>query len=381
MKKKIMMLNPGEICYGSLIGFMKLLQNAFSRIGLDTVIPRISSVEELKEEAKECMALVMINGNTAVKAADEYVLDMLDIPIVDFIVDHPRHHREYLSTKLKNLYVVCLDEDQVGYIRKYFPHVKGAMPAWLYGGEFERNLSFEERDLGILFSGSYTDEKNYLLELEKKGNEIMSLGAETIEMLLQDNSLLIEQALMQVYINHGLDIEDELFSILDNEIGMYVDFFLRQYYRHVLVAGLVEKGVPLTLCGVGWEKLNLPSNLVTLIPSVPFEKTPEIISRSKVSLSINPWFKKGLHDRVVTSMMNHSICATDSSMAIERDFKDGENIIIYDLKNPPAISDRLINLVNDRDEWEKMSQNGYQTVKTKYDFCDVAKGIWEMISE
>lgn len=381
MKKKVMMFNPGEICYGSLVGFMHLIEKTLNELGYETVIHNITTLDALMSEAGNCCALVMLNGNTSVKVGDEYVLDMLGIPIIDFIVDHPRHHQVYLSTPLKNLYVVCLDEDQVMYIQKYFPHVRGAMAAWLYGGVYGKMLSFEERDLGILFSGSYVEPQKYVNELQKRGDEIAGLGAEAIEMLLENNSLLIEQALSNVYAHHGLDVDDALFSELDGGIGMYVDFFMRQYYRLLLVEGLVRKGVPVTLCGGGWERTNLQSELVTIIPSVPFDQTPEIITRARVSLSINPWFKKGLHDRVITSMMNHTVCATDPSESIIRNFRDGDDIILYDLNNPSEIAERLVELANDKDEWERVSENGYRAVMTKYDFHDVVSGIMDMIAQ
>ena len=44
-----------------------------------------------------------------------------------------------------------------------------------------------------------------------------------------------------------------------------------------------------------------------------------------------PWFKEGAHDRIFNSMLNGAVVLSDTSEYLEEEFKDGKDLIFYDL--------------------------------------------------
>ena len=52
------------------------------------------------------------------------VLDKLDGPFFDYILDHPLFHYNCLNADLKNLNGIFLDEAQEAYVKRYYPRVK-----------------------------------------------------------------------------------------------------------------------------------------------------------------------------------------------------------------------------------------------------------------
>lgn len=76
-----------------------------------------------------------------------------------------------------------------------------------------------------------------------------------------------------------------------------------------------------------------------------------MISRSKISVNVMPWFKQGAHDRVFNSMLNGAVCVTDTSGYLKDNFIDGENIIFYNLENIDAAADKIKRLLTNHDDW------------------------------
>ena len=52
------------------------------------------------------------------------VIDLIDGPFYDYIVDHPLFHYNCLMTRAKNFHAIVLDEGQADYVKEYHPQVK-----------------------------------------------------------------------------------------------------------------------------------------------------------------------------------------------------------------------------------------------------------------
>ena len=61
------------------------------------------------------------------------------------------------------------------------------------------------------------------------------------------------------------------------------------------------------------------------------QKCHDMLSQSKISLNVMPWFKNGIHDRIFNSCLNGAVSLSDSSIYIDELFTDRQNIILYDL--------------------------------------------------
>ena len=142
---------------------------------------------------------------------------------------------------------------------------------------------------------------------------------------------------------------------------MFVDLSVRFYFRAEVIARLADSGIKVHTFGAGWDMLECrhPENIITA-GNVSSQECLDMISRSKISVNVMPWFKQGAHDRVFNSMLNGAVCVTDTSGYLKDNFIDGENIIFYNLENIDAAADKIKRLLTNHDELEHIAENAYK---------------------
>ena len=103
----------------------------------------------------------------------------------------------------------------------------------------------------------------------------------------------------------------------------------------------------LHLLGRGWE--NHPSsglsNVHRIDDRIPYGETLAYMADARINLNVMPGFKKGTHDRIFNTLLQHSIPLTDSSTWIDGNYTDGEDIALFDLdhlEQLPNIARRLL---------------------------------------
>ena len=109
---------------------------------------------------------------------------------------------------------------------------------------------------------------------------------------------------------------------------MFVDLSIRFYFRAEVIARLADSGIKVHTFGAGWDMLECrhPENIITA-GNVSSQECLDMISRSKISVNVMPWFKQGAHDRVFNSMLNGCRLCYGYKRISEDNFIDGENII------------------------------------------------------
>lgn len=92
------------------------------------------------------------------------ILDEIDAPFYNYLLDHPLYHHPGLSYKLKNYNVICIDKRHAEYVRKYYPHIKKILYQPLPGAKYVGNMNPSDR---LFFSGTFMPENELLLELKE----------------------------------------------------------------------------------------------------------------------------------------------------------------------------------------------------------------------
>ncbi len=172
--------------------------------------------------------------------------------------------------------------------------------------------------------------------------------------------MIVEDAAEEELKNQGIQFtDDELKQIMPNL--MFVDLSVRFYFRAEVIARLADSGIKVHTFGAGWDMLECrhPENIITA-GNVSSQECLDMISRSKISVNVMPWFKQGAHDRVFNSMLNGAVCVTDTSGYLKDNFIDGENIIFYNLENIDAAADKIKRLLTNHDELERIAENAYK---------------------
>ena len=81
---------------------------------------------------------------------------------------------------------------------------------------------------------------------------------------------------------------------------------------------------------------------------------------SRFVLNSMPWFKDGTHDRVYNAMLARSLCITDPSGYLSREFTDGKDILCYSLENMEELPELIRYYEAHPDEAVRIIENGYQ---------------------
>lgn len=374
---KIVLLRDKGLCYDSLNFFCNMLGEALLEAGCSVcyIVP-----DELENHIGKCDMVLGFNIQTNIKTADgAYLYDLFEVPVVDFIVDHPYMHHKALSVKLRQLYVICLDDNHVSYIEKYYPHIQGVYRAFLIGRRAEVVPPYDNRRYEILFSGSYTDEQKILEGISQLGDVEAGVCYDVIQYLLDCPYDTGESAFDKVFAKYGVKMNIEEYSAFLHFAMPSVDYFFRNYYRHVLITDLVEAGLPVTVCGNGWRELSCAGNPhLTILPPVPFDKTFSMIADSKILLNIMPWFKAGLHDRIFTAMLNETVCVTDTSELIERLFEKNEEIVSFSLTQKDVLPGLMKELLENPRVAEEIAHQGFRKASEQYGVEQIVKVVLEI---
>ena len=130
---------------------------------------------------------------------------------------------------------------------------------------------------------------------------------------------------------------------------------------------LVDAGIQVHVYGGGWDALDCkkPENLINgnSLDSVGCLKK---LCQSKISLNVMPWFRDGAHDRIFNSMLNGSLCLTDSSRYLDEILKDKENCRIYSTARPEELPDMVHGLLANPDRMQEIIDNGYEMAKASH---------------
>lgn len=309
--------------------------------------------------------------------------------VVDILTDPPFCSHLALEKHARNYLLFCCDLEHVEYVKKYFsqtvplvlfmPHV-GAVPQ-----KEACVIPYRERKYDILFSGTYYCPSGHMEQLRAQcqGNAALIRFFEQVyENLIADNSLTMELAIQLTLAQLNWQMSQKEMLVLFR-LSQSVDWAIRMYQRERVVTTLTEAGFELYLLGRGWE--NHPSagrtNVHRIADRIPYGETLSFMADAKVNLNVMPGFKAGTHDRIFNALLQRSVPLTDSSLWIDQNFRDGEDIALYDLKELerlPAITERLL---TDIPYAENIIENGHRLVLQNLTWAHCTEWILEAVAQ
>lgn len=380
-KEKIIVFSSREICYQSSSFFANQMADAFEDLGFDVQVCEFDEHDDLDAVFQPLYGqkyrLLLDFNSTITRMVEEDgtpVLDKLDGPFFDYILDHPLFHYNCLNADLKNLNGIFLDEAQEAYVKRYYPRVKKTLTMPLGATEAVTGGKKTETDT-VLFMGTY-DRPDKIYEMVDLSPEpLRSYMKELIEMRIEDPILPMEEAFRQLLKAHGEKLPDDKFSLFMN--AMYsVDAYIRDYFRKAAVDELVRAKIPVRLVGEGWEKYeSCNETYVTREKAVVFGLSFEKIAHADVLLNVSPFFNHGAHDRIFAGMANHCTVLTDRNPYLERILKEGEQVCMYSLKDIRTLSDYAAELLSNRALCREIQNNAYTEFKHKYTWEEKAKQL------
>ena len=383
---KFLIFEMKTVCYNSYLYFGDSLGAALSIQGHSVEYFKVdeNALDDLEQYiGKHYDGLIDFNSDLprALMDDDSYFLDHVDAPFIDIILDHPLYHHDSLKHKLNNFHVVCLDSNHKAYIEKYYPHIKSVsvtpMTGELAFGKDEIDWDgFDNRKYDILFSGTYTPPERLEESISKMPELIIENTWQLIDMMKNDNSLTIERAV-------DILAENEIYDYIQSDKPLHTqtfylaDAYVRCLNRKKLVEALDKCDHQVHLFGALWEELPLKN--AQIHREIPFNLTFTVFAKAKIAVNIMPNFKAGSHDRVFSAQLNGAVTLTDSTTLLQKEYKDKENILFYNLDDLDSVTGIVDDSLSDLSQLKKIAQNGYEVASKNHTWANIANLIVSII--
>lgn len=277
---------------------------------------------------------------------DGYLWQQYGIPCFNVCVDHPYWYENRFAGLLEDeehhpgtlalYHHLSIDRNHEKYLREYYPEFKSAGFLPLAGTAFcpdTPQKSFAGRGTTLLFTGHYTELPFFDASIHAINEEYAAFYMSIIDELLRHPDRTVEEvAIRRVREETGSESVKELRLVLYKML--FIDLYVRNYFRGKAIQTLCDAGFPVTVIGKGWEKLPLqhPEKL-TICPRTDSAGCLAALNEAKASLNVLPWFKDGAHDRVFNSILNGALCLSDPSRYLLEELPDGCGVRYYTLEH------------------------------------------------
>lgn len=260
--------------------------------------------------------------------------ETLEIPCVDFLVDHPMYYADSLDLAPSHTTLLVADRTHIAYVERFYPRVQAAQ--FLPTGGCDINIeqyftretgsanSWNRRHMDVLFIGSYKFHADYIED---------SLDAYIANHLICHTDHTFEQAvelcLAEIHPNQGMT-DEVLKKIIEDH--RFLETNLTARYRKALIEKLVASGIDIHVYGSGWQQTGLTDypNFHLHAP-VSFQEGISLMAHTKILLNHMAWFKDGSSERIFNAMAQGAVCVTDSSIYLNDFLEDDVNCRLFSL--------------------------------------------------
>lgn len=309
--------------------------------------------------------------------------DLICGPKYNLILDHPAWLKEHIENGPADYYLLTHDRNYRAFARHYYKNIKdclyfppgGTLPKQditrhdLTGqgrttqhtaGQGSAPHPHTEKQYDITFIGSYRDYRERLAAIYSYDRTHRFLTAHFIRRMKQYPNETAEQSLLHTLNGYGLKLNDHDFLNLFYELRQAC-FCIMLYFREKVIRTLLDAGIDIHVYSDSWKKSPFADHpCLHLHPALNMEKSLEVMQKSRISLNIMSWHKDGLTERVLNSMLCHSVVLSDWSAILEEEFTDKEDLLLFDLKQIDLLPSQIRELLADGSRLEQIADHGYQ---------------------
>lgn len=294
----------------------------------------------------------------------ENMWEVLDIPCVNILVDHPYWYHNILMRMPRTGIVLCIDRNHSQYIERFYPHIPctGFLP---HGGTptVHTPKPVAARQIDVLYAGSLFADyaKSQKPDFTPFSFPAEQICKETIARLLAHPDHTIESVIENQLLQSGILLPDEeLRQFISSCI--YIERTVSSHYREKIVSSVAKAGISLTLYGEGWsgcDWVNLPN--VHYGGRISPEKVLEKMEDSKIVLNTMPWFKDGSHERIFNAMLRSAVVVSENSPYLEETLQ-ADTWVPFDLlpDHLDALPQRITGLLSDEPRMQSIASAGYR---------------------
>lgn len=308
-----------------------------------------------------------------------------NLPILNILVDHPLYYHSCLKEAGERMRVFCVDREHVGYVRRFYPGVKVEFLP-LAGNELfvsqkdgehgihrthcedvPEPVLYGQRTFDLVFTANYVSMEMLEEKVKALDDDYRIFYRRITEDLIADPAQSVD-AVMERHIRNELGAvpEEQLCAAMSGMI--WIDLFVRSYFREKVVQTLADAGIIVRVFGADWEKIHCkkPQNVRTSGGKVNSAACVQAMRDARIALNVMPWFKDGAHDRVFTAMLQGTAVLTDDSRYLREECRDGENICFYSLRALQQLPDQVVSLLEDPVRMAELAERGYRMAEKRH---------------
>lgn len=309
-----------------------------------------------------------------------YVWDEYRIPCYNIAADHPYYYHDRLQDLPERYYHISIDRQQEIYFKTYYPEYEslGFLP--LAGTKYTGETG-GERTTEVLLTGNYTPPSFCEPYINGINEEYARFYRGIIRELIEKPGQTVEAvAKKHCQRELGKVSNDDLRLVFHRMI--FIDLYVRNYFRGAVVRTLVEAGIPVDVIGKGWEELECggKENL-RIHPQTDSETCLKELGKAKLSVNVMPWFKDGAHDRVFNSILNGAFCLSDTSKYLCGELQEGEGVSYYDLQHLEELPEKVTELLQKNKQLQEFIAKGEKKVLQKHTWKQRAETLERWIAE
>lgn len=325
-----------------------------------------------------------------------YLWDTYHIPCYNIAADHPYFYDDRLKDLPEKYRHISIDRRQKAYFEEFYPEYvsRGFLPlagTGLRQGEDEAKTGKAGAQgdaeqaapcYDVILTGNYTKLSFFEPYINWINEEYAAFYRGIIDDLLEHPACTVEEvALAHCEREMGKEPNDQLRIALHKMI--FIDLYVRNYWRGKAVRTLVNAGIPVHVVGKGWEELEdvRHPECLKLHSQTASVTCLEMLADAKVSLNVMPWFKDGAHDRVFNSILNGAVCVTDPSCYMEEELHEGEGVCYVALQDMDALPEKVKDLLQNDSGRNEIVQRGRAIVEQKHTWAQRAKTLAAWIAE
>lgn len=305
-----------------------------------------------------------------------------NLPILNILVDHPLYYHSCLKEAGERMRVFCVDREHVGYVRRFYPGVKvkflplagnellfshGDGEHGTHRADVPEPVPYGRRTFDLVFAANYVSMEMLEEKVKALDEDYRIFYRWITEDLIADPTQSVD-AVMERHIRDELGAvpEEQLCAAMSGMI--WIDLFVRSYFREKVVQTLADAGIIVRVFGADWEKIHCkrPQNVRTSGGKVNSAACVQAMRDSRIALNVMPWFKDGAHDRVFTAMLQGTVALTDDSRYLREECQDGENICFYSLRALEQLPDQVVSLLEDPVRMAELAERGYRMAEKRH---------------
>ncbi|VBB05510.1 glycosyl transferases group 1 [Lucifera butyrica] len=377
-------LLKGQSQYGVLRAFIDQIADALGELGIEASIVDLAEDAEgirnlVKKFSREVDFVFSFNlVGAALMIQQELFFNIMKVPFVSVLVDHPVHHWERLHCGLQSMLLGAVDKGGIEFINTFVPEIKNLyfLPQGaIVSPDPVRILKPAERKIQVFMPGTYYSVNDVYAEIKAIPSEdARNLLDAIIDQVLSEAGLSITAAAESVLRSNQI----YSFELLKQLLPLFgiADRFIRACRRETAMIRLIQQNVKVTVCSHGWKRAKYAEHL-DIYPEQPVLELIQLTRQAKVCVDVGVSYTYGGHERSLTSMLNYTPVVVQRAGFYEDCFEEGKHLLLFSYTNADELAEKVSLLLETPELQTTLAREGHDKVVKEHTWLNRAQTIVE----